>query len=71
MSAPDGRIPPLALILLFAFLALPFLLYFLPNSPGDFGEGPPRRVVEWIRGGTESGPGPTMGMKIGPRVSAP
>lgn len=69
MSSQHGRIAPLALILLFAFLALPFLLYFLPNSwwRGDFGEGPPLRVVEWMTGGKESGGVPTVSMIIGPQ----
>lgn len=68
MRSQRERIAPLALILLFSFLALPFILYFVPNAwwRGDFDYEPPRRIVEWVSGGEESGAGPTEGMTVGP-----
>ena len=49
-GAPRGKpMPPLALILLAAFIAIPFVLYFVPNRwwYGEFGP-PPRLVVEMM-----------------------
>lgn len=62
---PRGRISRLALLLLAAFVALPFVLYFVPNSwwHGEF--GPPRRFIEVVTGGEDSDAGPTEGLAIG------
>ena len=67
-SAPRGKLmPPLALILLAAFIALPFVLYFVPDRwwYGEFGP-PPRLVIEMVRPAAKPGAPPTKGMKVEP-----
>ena len=67
-GAPRGKpVPPLALILLASFVALPFVLYFVPARwwYGEFGP-PPRVVVEMLAPGVTADAPPTVGMRLEP-----
>ena len=67
-TTPRGKsVPPLALLLLASFLALPFVLYFVPDRwwYGEFGP-PPRLVVEMTAPGVTTDAPPTVGMRLEP-----
>ena len=67
-GAPRGKpMPPLALVLLAAFVAIPFVLYFVPDRwwYGEFGP-PPRLVVEMMAPGVTTDAPPTVGMRLEP-----
>ena len=65
-GAPRGKpMPPLALILLAAFIAIPFVLYFVPNR-WWYGGPPPRLVVEMLAPGVTADAPPTVGMRLEP-----
>ena len=67
-GAPRGKpMPPLALVLLAAFVAIPFVLYFVPDRwwYGEFGP-PPRLVVEMTAPGVTTDAPPTVGMRLEP-----
>ena len=60
----NGRIPPAALALLLAILALPFVYYLLPDSRiwTDPGFAPPRIELRWEVGSGDEDAPPTVGM---------
>lgn len=67
-GAPRGKpMPPLALVLLAGFVAIPFVLYFVPDRwwYGEFGP-PPRLVVEMTAPGVTTDAPPTVGMRLEP-----
>lgn len=67
-GAPRGNpMPPLALILLATFIAIPFVLYFVPDRwwYGEFGP-PPRVVVETFAPVVTTDAPPTVGMRLEP-----
>ena len=63
-----GQVPPVALVLLAAFVALPFLLYFIPPNwwRGDFRDpDAPTTELRWVVGLGDDDSRPTVGMTLG------
>ena len=64
----SGQVPPAALALLAGFVALPFLLYFIPPNwwRGDFRDpDAPVTRLQWQPQEGEPATGPTVGMSLG------